>query len=119
MTLAEIRTAVRNLVNEQSTDTGALFPADNVLLDWFINQASVQVAIDLYEFMPTTYWESAVPIAGPTYIPVEAHPLVYLQAAVLVGRQQEDQAVSGWLNEYERWLPKTRRTLALKAQVTP
>ncbi len=50
MTLAEIRTAVRNLINEQSTDVGALLDG-NTILDEFINAAVEDVVLDLLPFM--------------------------------------------------------------------
>jgi len=51
MTLAELRTAVRNLTREWSDDSGTLFPSDNVLLDFYINFACEDVVLDLVEFM--------------------------------------------------------------------
>ena len=55
MTLAEIRTAVRSLSKESETDDETIFPADNVLLDFFINMACELVVIDLAEFMPEVF----------------------------------------------------------------
>jgi hypothetical protein len=57
MTLAQIRTAVRNFINEQSTETGAMFPSDNVMLDFFINQATEMVTLDLVEFLSEDFLE--------------------------------------------------------------
>ncbi len=51
VTLAEIRTAIRNLINEQSTDTGALLDSGNAILDEFINAAAEDVVLDLLPFM--------------------------------------------------------------------
>ena len=51
MTLAQIRTAVRNLTKEWETDSGTLFPSDDVLLDFYINWAAEDVVLDLVEFM--------------------------------------------------------------------
>lgn len=55
MTLAEIRTAVHNLIKEQETDSGALFPSGDVLLDFYINMATEQVVLDLVEFIPECF----------------------------------------------------------------
>ena len=49
MTEAQIRTAVRNMLREQSSDTGALFPAGDVLLDDMIDMALDMVVMDLVE----------------------------------------------------------------------
>jgi hypothetical protein len=50
MTKAQIRTAVRNLLNDQETDAGTLFPSNNVLLDAFIDSALEIVTLDLMEW---------------------------------------------------------------------
>lgn len=50
--LQQLRQAIRNLCKEQSTEAGALFPADNILLDFFINQACDYVVLDLAKEMP-------------------------------------------------------------------
>ena len=55
MTLAEIRTAVRNITKEWQTDTGTLLPADNVILDNYINWATEDVVVDLVPFMPEVF----------------------------------------------------------------
>ena len=55
MTLAEIRTAVRNLIKSQSSETGTLFPVDNVLLDFFINTAAKVVVLDLARGAPDKF----------------------------------------------------------------
>ena len=55
MTLAEIRSAVRALIKEQSTEVGALFPGDNTLLDFYINSATELVVMDLVPFMQETF----------------------------------------------------------------
>src|SRR5574343_29359 len=66
MTLAEIRTAVRTYLNEEDTDTGALFPTGSAKLDFFINDAMEMVALDLVEFMPTDFldYETIDLVAG-------------------------------------------------------
>jgi hypothetical protein len=51
MTKAEILAAVRNLVNEQSTDAGALLDNTGNLLD-FVQDAQEQVVMDLVPVMP-------------------------------------------------------------------
>lgn len=51
MTLAEIRTAIRNITKEWETDSGTLFPSDNTILDFFINWAAEDTVLDLVEFM--------------------------------------------------------------------
>lgn len=51
MTLAEILASTRNLVNEQSTDAGALLSDVGNLLD-FVNDAAEQVVMDLLPHMP-------------------------------------------------------------------
>lgn len=55
MTLAEIRQAVRDLSKEWETDAGTLFPADNVLLDSYINWAIEQVVLDLAQYLPDIF----------------------------------------------------------------
>jgi len=57
MTKAEIITATRALVNEVSTDTGALLSDTGNLLE-FINDAADQVVLDLVTFMPTEFMAS-------------------------------------------------------------
>jgi hypothetical protein len=52
MTLAELRSSVRNLAREQSSDTGALFVSGDVLLDFFINAACDVVVLDLAKETP-------------------------------------------------------------------
>jgi hypothetical protein len=52
MTKAEMRTAVRSLVAEAQTDVGALFPSDNVMIDFFIDSALELVVMDLADLMP-------------------------------------------------------------------
>ena len=47
MTLAEIRTGVRNITKEWSTDAGTLLPSDNTILDMLINWAAEDVVLDL------------------------------------------------------------------------
>ena len=54
MTKAAIITAVRNLVNEVSTDAGAKLSDTGNLLE-FINDAMEQVVLDLLEFMPLQF----------------------------------------------------------------
>ena len=51
MTLAELRTAVRNITKEWETDEGTLFPSGDVVLDFYINWACEDVVLDLVEFM--------------------------------------------------------------------
>jgi hypothetical protein len=55
MTLAEIRTSVRNFAKATSTAAGTLFPADNVLLDYFINSACDFVVLDLVKELPNRF----------------------------------------------------------------
>ncbi len=55
MTLAELRTAVRNITKEWETDSGSLFPSGDVVLDFFINWACEDVVLDLVEFMPDDF----------------------------------------------------------------
>jgi hypothetical protein len=55
MTLAEIRTAIRNLSRNQSTATGTLFPSDNVFIDFIINMATEAVVVDLVDWMPDIF----------------------------------------------------------------
>lgn len=54
MTKAQIRTAVRNLINEQSTDSGALLPSTTIL-DEYIEDATEEVALDLLPYMPRQF----------------------------------------------------------------
>ncbi len=58
VTLAEIRSAVRNYIREQSAETGALFAADNTLLDFFINAACKIVVMDLARNAPENFLAS-------------------------------------------------------------
>lgn len=51
MTRAEIITAVRNLVNEMSSDAGALLDDDGNLKE-YVNDAQEQVVLDLLQWMP-------------------------------------------------------------------
>ena len=51
MTLVEILASARNLVNEKSTDAGALLDDAGNLLD-FVNDAAEQVVLDLLPHMP-------------------------------------------------------------------
>jgi len=70
MTLAEIRTAVRNLLKESQTDEGTIFPSGDVLLDFFINMACELVVLDLAEFMPEVfldYEDISLEAAEPEY----------------------------------------------------
>lgn len=53
MTLAEIKTAVRNLLNVQSTDTGATL-TDSILTE-MINDAAEEVVLDLLPSMPLQF----------------------------------------------------------------
>ena len=55
MTLAAIRTAIRNFCKEASTDVGTLFPADNIYLDFFINSACDFVILDLARDIPSYF----------------------------------------------------------------
>jgi len=54
MTRAEILASIRNIVNEQSTDSGALLADDGNLLD-FAYDAAEQVVIDLLPHMPMMF----------------------------------------------------------------
>jgi hypothetical protein len=66
MTKAQIRTAVRNLLNDQETDAGTLFPSNNVLLDAFIDSAFEMVLLDLMEWTreDLTDYEDITLVAG-------------------------------------------------------
>jgi len=55
MTLAELRTATRDLVKESQTDAGTLLPSGDVLLDRLIDWGCEQVQLDLVEFMPEIF----------------------------------------------------------------
>lgn len=55
MTLAEIRTGVRNIIKEWETDSGTLLPSSNTILDFYINWAAEDVVMDLVEFMPEDF----------------------------------------------------------------
>lgn len=54
MTRAEITTAVRNIVNEMSSDSGALLDDDENLRE-YINDAQEQVVLDLMSVMPEQF----------------------------------------------------------------
>jgi len=55
MTLAQLRTAVRNITKEWETDSGTLFPSGDVVLDFFIDWAAEDVVLDLVEYMPEDF----------------------------------------------------------------
>jgi len=55
MTKAQIRTAVRNLMKEQSTDAGALLGSGNTMIDDFIDDAAGLVLLDLIKQLPTRF----------------------------------------------------------------
>ena len=55
MTKAEIRTAVRNITKEWSTDAGTLLPSGDVILDFFIEWAVEDVVLDLVPLMPESF----------------------------------------------------------------
>jgi hypothetical protein len=52
MTKAEIQTAVRDILKEQETDAGTLLPADNLLLQRYIEWGTEQVTLDLIDWLP-------------------------------------------------------------------
>ena len=54
MTLAQILTDIRNLINEQSTDAGALLSDTGNLLT-FVSDAQEQTVLDLMSFMPSAF----------------------------------------------------------------
>lgn len=55
MTKAQIRTAIRNLFNEQSTDAGALMPTGDSIIDNYIEDAVEEVVLDLLPYMPRQF----------------------------------------------------------------
>lgn len=55
MTKAQIRTAVRNLINEQSTDSGALLGPGNTILDEYIEDSVEETVLDLLPYMPRQF----------------------------------------------------------------
>ena len=54
MTKSEIYSAVRNILNEQSEDAGALLKGESNLAD-FVNDATEQVVLDLLPDMPRQF----------------------------------------------------------------
>lgn len=58
MTEAEIRTAVRNIINEQSTDAGALLGSTNTIIDDYINDALEDVVLDLMPYMQSQFMKT-------------------------------------------------------------
>jgi len=54
MTKAEIRAATRNLINEQSSDSGTLLPSTTIL-DEYIEDACEEVVLDLLPYMPRQF----------------------------------------------------------------
>lgn len=80
MTLVEIEDGVRILIKEHSTEAGALFPADNVKLDFFINTACEMVVMDLVPFMKKifTLSEAISLIAGTSAYTMTANPLQFM-----------------------------------------
>ena len=55
VTKAQIRTAIRNLVNEQSTDAGALMPTGDSIIDNYIEDAVEEVVLDLLPYIPRQF----------------------------------------------------------------
>lgn len=55
MTKAEIRTAIRTLLQEASTDAGSLLPSGDVALDIYIDWAAEQVVLDLVTYMQEVF----------------------------------------------------------------
>jgi len=55
MTLAELRTALRNITKEWEDDAGTLLPSNNTILDFYLNWAAEDVVLDLVEFMPEDF----------------------------------------------------------------
>lgn len=53
--LTDCRTWARNLINEQSSATGARFPSNNTLLDFFIGLALDIVVLDLANDIPESF----------------------------------------------------------------
>lgn len=58
MTLAQIRTAIHNILKEYSTDSGALLESGDVLIDDFISAAAEDVVLDLVQFLPESFLTS-------------------------------------------------------------
>ena len=70
MTQAEIRAKTRTLIHEASTDLAALMPADNILLDSFIDTALKFVTLELVRTWPqmfTTYEDITLIAAQQNY----------------------------------------------------
>lgn len=91
MDLAAIRTAVRSLIKETQTETGTLFPSDNVLLDFYINLAMEYVVLDLAHFLPNNFLlaENISLVASTSAYSLTATPLRIL--AVLRNETNESQ----------------------------
>lgn len=53
--LSDCRGWARNLINEQSSDTGARFPSNNTLLDFFLDLAVDIVVLDLVNDIPERF----------------------------------------------------------------
>jgi hypothetical protein len=58
MDQAALRTAVRSLIKEDQTETGALFPADNILIDFYLALGLNAVTLDIMHFAPDLYYKT-------------------------------------------------------------
>lgn len=58
MTKDGMRTAIRSMAKEESTETGTLFPANNTLIDFFIDSALELVMIDVAREFPHRFLSS-------------------------------------------------------------
>lgn len=79
MTKAQIRTAVRNLISEQSTDAGALLGSGNTTIDEYIDAAAEDVVLDL--------------IYGGVY-----HPLLGSETFDLTADDNEIDLTAEWIS---------------------
>ena len=55
MTKAEIRSAIRTLLQEAATDAGSLLPSGDVAIDIYIDWAAEQVVLDLVTYMQEVF----------------------------------------------------------------
>lgn len=104
MTLATLRSAVRNLVREQSSDTGALFVADNILLDYFINAACATVVLDLSKECPhlfLTYEDITITANTQTYTLTKSWLQIWSMNRKVTGK-------APWPLQYIPWSSEAR-----------
>lgn len=140
MTLADLRTAVRNFVREQSAETGALFDSTNTLLDYFLGSAYDAVMLDMarecpertltYEDLTLTantatttitkewiqIWTINKTVSGETNRPIPYIPYQQEMLAKYQGETKEDPDAWSISGNNVLWLPTPSATRASYAR---